>query len=125
MLAVTLNIAPQFWSPVGLLGPWLSSVRASCVLMPETSVDKDDFLAARKSDIWFSWQIGAVEAKSVSERMDQLSDDHFGRRILASDAAHIFAPASWVELIHRSFPDEGFADQPRKAAEMLQSAILL
>ena len=56
--------------------------------MPETTVDKDRFLAANEHDIRFAWQVFAMEPISIAHSMETTSDEHFRLRIFALNSLH-------------------------------------
>jgi len=56
--------------------------------VPETAVDKDDFLMSGQNNIRTPRQFSVMQAKSVSQTMHESSNGNFGYSVLASDARH-------------------------------------
>jgi hypothetical protein len=56
--------------------------------VPKTAMYEDDLPVLRKDNIWTTWKVLAVEAKTVAKRVQKRAHRSFGAGILASDAAH-------------------------------------
>jgi hypothetical protein len=68
--------------------------------MPKASVYKHQSPAAGKNDIRLTGQFGTVQTEAKPSPMQILPDKQLGRRIPASDAAHISAAFFGTQLIH-------------------------
>lgn len=56
--------------------------------MPETTVNKDNFLIAGKNDIGAAWQVLAMQTEPVPHGVKQLSNRDLGFGILAPNRSH-------------------------------------
>ena len=56
--------------------------------MPETTMNKNHFPTTSKDDIWRSWKVLGVQAKSISRAMKKASNDHLRAGVLPSDPSH-------------------------------------
>jgi hypothetical protein len=71
---VTRDIAPKLLTPKAAVRLWNGCPSASLVLMPEAAVNEDRLLPTRESDIWFSWEIGAMETEAITQAEGYLPD---------------------------------------------------
>ena len=55
------------------------------MLMPEASVDKNDFVVTHKNNVWFARQSALMKAESESHAMDEGTDGLLRSRILTPD----------------------------------------
>ena len=46
--------------------------------MPEATVDENHFLSRGKDDIGFAWKAGLMQSVTVSESIQESSDNHLG-----------------------------------------------
>jgi len=72
------------------------------VHVPVAAVYEYDFLPARKNEVRAAGQIPPMQAETVAQRMDQLSDSEFRLRILRPDALHVLSALSRRENIHHA-----------------------
>jgi len=70
---------------------------ATRVAVPETSVDEDHLLLARKDKVRLSREVRPVKAEAVAEGVDQSTNLDLGFRIRRFDAAH--QPAARVRNV--------------------------
>lgn len=66
--------------------------------VPETAMDKNEFLAARKNDIRFAGKTIAVQAVAITHFMKEATNRKLGARIAAFDRAH--GAASLLRRFH-------------------------
>jgi len=94
----------QLWNPVALIRFWNPCDPASGirVLMPKASVNKNDFLAARKDDVWVTRETFAVEAVSVSGLEQQATNFELRRHAFTPNSPHVLAAAFRGEVIQYS-----------------------
>jgi hypothetical protein len=76
--------------------------------MPKASVDEDRFPTTRESDVWSTGHAFELDTESITQSMQQTSDDEFGLRVGPLDARHMGASFSRGELVnHVHTPTEG------------------
>jgi hypothetical protein len=61
----------------------------SRVLVPKTSVYKDNLPARHERKIGFSRQVGAMKSKAITHRVHHPAHLHLGLHVLTSDAPHV------------------------------------
>lgn len=69
--------------------------------MPETAVDKNNFLVPDKHDIWPAWQIASMQPESVAHAMEHRAHSKFRLGIFASDAAHELRANIFRHRVHK------------------------
>jgi len=72
------------------------------VLMPETAVDENNFMAARKYKVRFPRQSLLMETVAVSHPVHKSAHNQFGNHILTANMAHNFAAVFWRYLVRDS-----------------------
>lgn len=99
MLAIPFNIAIQFFGPELNIALWYLALRAPVVLVPETTVYKNDCLVFRKNNIRFSWQTLYVLSKSISQLMEDRPYDNFRISFAALNPRHFIMKPLLVRLM--------------------------
>lgn len=74
---------------------------AAWMLMPETTVHKDNLAQPRKDHVRNSGKFARMKAVSKSHAVYQTADDHLWTGICALDARHPLASLLFGEIIHR------------------------
>jgi hypothetical protein len=59
--------------------------------MPETSPDLNNALAAGNHNVWLAGQLGRMETKAESHRVDEPTDCHLRFCPFTADSAHVLA----------------------------------
>lgn len=70
--------------------------------MPETTINLNDGLMARKHHVGLAGEIFDVQTVSESSCVQRLSDQKFGLCILASHSRHHLAALFWTNAISQS-----------------------
>lgn len=70
--------------------------------MPKTAIHKNDLAETWKHNVGRAGKMLAVEAKPISDPVDQAPHDQFGARIFASDLAHDPAALLRAELVRHA-----------------------
>jgi hypothetical protein len=71
------------------------------MLMPKTSMHKNDLSQSREDQVWNPREIPRVKPVSESHAVYQAADDHLRARIHAPDAGHPLTSLFFGEIIHR------------------------
>lgn len=85
--AIPAPISLDLGRPKGDSGLGEPSVPAA-VAVPEAAVNEDDLSQAGKYQVGPTRQFRVVKAVAITHAVNEAPNDHFGDRILASDAAH-------------------------------------
>lgn len=56
--------------------------------MPETAVNKNNFLSAGEDEVWTTWEVFSVKTIPKAKSVNNLPDYNFWLGILAFNAAH-------------------------------------
>lgn len=89
--------------------------------MPEAAVHEDYRPVAREYQVRPAWQVLAVQAESVAERVREASHGHLGRRVLTSNARHALASLGRCERVHLL---GAFAKTDDSAVDCFRHAVL-
>ena len=90
MAAIAGVVSFELFDPILAIAAGHPGFAAAFVTVPETAVNHDYGAAAGKHEIWFSGQVFCVQAVAVAETVEKAADNHFGRGVLGSNAAHVF-----------------------------------
>jgi hypothetical protein len=71
------------------------------MLMPETSVHKDHFAAARENNIWPAGKNFPMQPESVPQSVNQPADGKLWGCIDTADTPHICTSLCRADFIHR------------------------
>lgn len=74
---------PEIDSSLGSRSP-----SAAFMPMPETSVNKYHASQSREDEVWRSWEVSAMNAIPIAERVNSPPNNHLGDSVFASDRAH-------------------------------------
>lgn len=72
------------------------------MLMPKTTVDKNDFAAGRENKIRLTGQVSDVKTVPISKLVRNAAYLHFRLHSLAADPPHVLAARLRCKLIHSS-----------------------
>jgi hypothetical protein len=78
-------ITRQFRSPVTLSAIWNPTVFAFLVLMPKTTVQKDELLSFAKDNVGPARQLVSMYSISKPKLINQFAQLSLGRRVFAAD----------------------------------------
>jgi len=81
-------------------------INACRVLVPETSPDLDNLSMTRQDDVWFSWQVSNMQAKSIPKRMHEPPNHHLGFGTLTENLAHVFAAPAAGDCVGHGSKEE-------------------
>jgi hypothetical protein len=77
------------------------SVPASLMAVPEAPMNQNNRSELRKDEVWSSWQITAMQPKSIPGGVREASDCQLGPRVLSADASHHSTARFYVDYINR------------------------
>lgn len=72
------------------------------MLMPETTVNKNDFATGRENKIGLTWQGSDVKTVPIAKLVHNAPHLHFRLHSLAADLPHVLAARLRSKLIHSS-----------------------
>jgi len=98
---IPFDISAQLQSPITDSRLRSSSVFASLVMMPKTTVDEDDLSPCREYQIGRSRQVSLMKRVTVSKVMQKSTHNEFRLSVLASNPAHDLTAACWRNSVHR------------------------
>jgi hypothetical protein len=84
------------------------------MLMPKAAMNEDDLLAGWKGEIGRAGEIATVQAKPVTEAMNEASNKKLRLRILLPDASH--SPANMIFRADRHQASPPFHAETTKGA---------
>jgi hypothetical protein len=70
------------------------------VMMPKTAVNEDYLPHTGPDDIGMPWEVGAMKAKAVSERVEQPPDHNFRLCVACANPAHQPTSLSRRKAVH-------------------------
>jgi hypothetical protein len=85
---ISLNVAGKFRVPVVQSRRRRRLARVAGVAVPEAAVDLDRLAEPREHEIGLAGQVAPVQAESISQSVNQSTDDEFRRRVTALHGAH-------------------------------------
>jgi hypothetical protein len=91
LAAIAFDIALQLPRPVVCVCGWLAVTALALVLVPEATMNEDDFAEAWKHKVGRSRQVGPVKAVSESHAVNQSAHLHFRCSIFGPNARHRLA----------------------------------
>jgi hypothetical protein len=98
---IPFDVSAQLQRPITDPRLGNSPVFASLVLVPKTTVDKDDLSPSREYQIGRSRQGSLMKNVTVSEAMQKSADNEFWLRVFSSNLAHDLAASCWRDSVHR------------------------
>lgn len=107
-LGVAFDVPGELRLPVRPVRRRLPLTEPTSVLVPEAPVDEQDRAMFRQHQVRRARQIAAVEAKSVTEPVDEAPDDDFGTRVRGPNARHDGATLCRRVSISHSWPPAAF-----------------
>jgi hypothetical protein len=84
--AVSLKFRHPVFEPT--LGRLHKRAFGTFMLMPEASMDENDFPSADERNVWAARQITPMQAVAIPKCPEQHPDDEFGTRVLRPDRTH-------------------------------------
>ena len=103
-LGVAFDVPGELRLPVRPVRRRLPLTEPASVLVPEAPVDEQDRAMFRQHQVRRARQIAAVEAKSVTEPVNEAPDDDFGTRVRGPNARHDGATLCRRVSISHSWP---------------------
>ena len=107
-LGVAFDVPGELRLPVRPVRRRPPLTQPASVLMPEAPVDEQDRAMLRQHQVRRARQIAAMEAKSVTEPVDEAPDEYLGTRIRGPDARHDGATFRRRVSISHSWPPAAF-----------------
>ena len=100
MFWVALFIAVEFGGPVVLVRARAVAPVLAAVAVPEAAVDENHFAQSGKNQVGLAGQVGAMQAKSKSQRVRQPPHDHFRFGVFTAHPLHGLTPLGGGEIVH-------------------------
>ena len=102
---ITLNVAVQFFIPVGVVRGRAVGVTASGVLVPKAPVNEDRRPLAWEHDVRLAGKAGPMKSKSVACPVEEATNFHLRRGVFRLYGAHDRAALFGVEYVHHIMRD--------------------
>ena len=86
---ITDSVPVNLLRPEKTVGFWEMELAAADVAMPKTAVHKDNGPVVRQDDIWFSGQAFVIDAVTVAESPERVTQLQFRLGIRGTDVRHV------------------------------------
>ena len=104
---VSLSIFLPLAAPIVTIFSWRYPTVPTFVQVPETSVDKNDFVSRNKDKVWLSWKGFAMERIPIAQRVNCFSDAHFRNSVLPAHRTHTGGSLFGRKIVsHQAVPRE-------------------
>jgi hypothetical protein len=100
VLPIALPIPADLCFPIARTARGLSSPSQAIVPMPKAAMDKENCSKSWQNNIRLARELGAVDPKPITERVQRSADNHLRCSVFSSNCSHAHSPLYRCQVIH-------------------------